>query len=140
MKPREVSITDAEWEIMESVWEADDQTPAEILGRIEAGDRSHRTLRTLLARLVEKGAVTVRIDGAKHMYSAGVSRASCIRTVANSFSQRFFAGSLKSLLLHFVEDESLTDEELQELKQRLANLPSRSKSQSKNTIRKRGNR
>ena len=134
-----MTITDGEWEIMESVWKADDQTPAEILARIDVGDRSHRTLRTQLVRLVEKGAVAVRIDGSKRLYSANVSRQECIRTVAESFTQRFFAGNLKSLLLHFVEDQSLTNGEIEELKQRLATLSNRSKSKSKSNRKKTGN-
>ncbi len=135
MKPEEMTITDGEWEIMESVWQADCQTAGEILSRVDAGNRSHRTLRTLLTRLVEKGAVEVRVDGSKHLYGASVSRKASIRTVTESFSKRFFAGSLKSLLLHFVEDESLTEEEVKELKQRLTN---RSKPMSKSNRRKRG--
>ena len=136
MKREEMTITDGEWEIMESVWQADCQTAGEILARVDAADRSHRTLRTLLTRLVEKGAVEVRIDGSKHLYSASVSREASIQTVAESFSKRFFAGSLKSLLLHFVEEESLTEDDVKELKQRLTN---RSKTASKSNRRKRGN-
>lgn len=134
-----MSITDGEWEIMESVWQADKQTPAEILARIDVGGRSHRTLRTLLARVVEKGAVTVRVDGSKYLYSANISRQECIRTAGESFRQRFFAGNLKSLLLHFVEDESLSSSEIEELKQRLATLSSRSKTAPKTHRRRKGN-
>lgn len=116
----ELLITDAEWEVMQSVWEADDQTPAEIIARVQPlRKRSHRTIRTLLARLVDKGAVTVRADGSQHLYSAAVSRDDCVRAAAESFSARFFAGDLKSLLMHFVERESLTEQELNELRARL---------------------
>lgn len=139
MKPIEITITDGEWEIMESVWQAENQTPAEILARIDVGDRSHRTLRTLLVRLVEKGAVAVCVDGSKRLYSATISRQECIRSVAESFTQRFFAGNLKSLLLHFVEDQSLTNREIEELKQRLATLPKRPKTKPKNNRKRKGN-
>ncbi len=56
MKKRvELQITDAEWEVMASVWEANDQTPAQIIARVEPlRKRSHRTIRTLLSRLVDK--------------------------------------------------------------------------------------
>lgn len=54
---QELQITDAEWEVMQSVWEADDQTPAEIIARVQPlRERRHRTIRTLLARLVDKAA------------------------------------------------------------------------------------
>ncbi|MCA9127230.1 MAG: BlaI/MecI/CopY family transcriptional regulator [Planctomycetales bacterium] len=115
-----MQITDAEWEVMESVWQADGQLPSEILSRIDAEGRSHRTFRALLARLVDKGAVTVTIDGSRHYYSAAVSREECVQTAAESFTQRFFAGDLKNLLLHLVERESLTTAEIDELQQQLA--------------------
>lgn len=116
----ELQITEAEWEVMLSVWEAADQTAGEIIARTETlRDRSHRTIRTLLARLVEKGAVNVRVDGSRHLYRAAVTRNECVRSAARSFSERFFAGNLQSLLMHFVENESLSSEELAELKQSL---------------------
>ncbi len=115
-----MQITEAEWEVMESVWQVDDQLPAEILARIDAGNRSHRTLRTLLTRLVDKGAVTVSIDGSKHYYSAAVSRTECVRAAAKTFAERFFAGNLSDLLLHFVEQESLSADELETLRAQLA--------------------
>jgi len=119
-KQPELQITDAEWEVMLSVWEAEDQTAGEVIARVEPiRDRSHRTVRTLLARLVEKGAVNVRIDGSRHLYSAAVTRTECVRSAASSFTERFFAGNLQSLLLHFVENESLSSAEVEELQQRL---------------------
>ncbi|WP_291179027.1 BlaI/MecI/CopY family transcriptional regulator [Gimesia sp.] len=116
----ELQITEAEWEVMLSVWEAVDQTPGEIIARVESvRKRSHRTIRTLLARLVEKGAVNVRVEGSRHLYRAAVTRNECVRSAARSFSERFFAGDLQSLLLHFVENETLTSDEIAELKQSL---------------------
>ncbi|MCA9004820.1 MAG: BlaI/MecI/CopY family transcriptional regulator [Planctomycetaceae bacterium] len=116
----ELQITDAEWEVMLSVWQAEDQTAGEIIARTERlRDRSHRTIRTLLARLVEKRAVDVHIDGSRHLYRAAVTRNECVRSAAHSFSERFFAGNLQSLLMHFVENETLSSEELEELRQTL---------------------
>ncbi|WP_436717778.1 BlaI/MecI/CopY family transcriptional regulator [Roseiconus lacunae] len=115
-----IHITDAEWGVMEGVWRADDQTAGDVLAGVTAKKRSHRTLRTLLARLVEKGAVKVRVDGSQYRYTAAVTREACIRSAARSFAERFFNGDVHSLLSHFVEYESLTDEEVQQLRRRLA--------------------
>ena len=121
----ELQITDAEWEVMLSVWESDNQTPAESIARVQPlRERSHRTIRTLLARLVDKGAVSVRVDGSQYLYSAAVSRDDCVRAAATSFSERFFAGDLKSLLMHFVERESLSEQEANELRDRLDQIAS----------------
>lgn len=105
---------------MESVWEGGPQTPAEIIARVQPiRERSHRTIRTLLNRLVDKGAVQIDEAGAKRLYVAAVSKDACIRAAAKSFRERFFDGNVGSLLMHFVEHEALSAEELAELKAKL---------------------
>jgi BlaI family penicillinase repressor len=115
-----LEITEAEWEVMDSVWEGGPQTPAEIIARVQPiRERSHRTIRTLLNRLVDKGAVRIEEASGKRLYVAAVSKDACIRAAAKSFRERFFAGSVGSLLMHFVEHESLSAEELAELRAKL---------------------
>jgi BlaI family penicillinase repressor len=67
----------------------------------------------------------VRVDGAKHLYSAAVSRQQCVRTAVKSFKERFFSGSVRALLLHFVEQENLSPEEVDELRRLLASKAQR---------------
>lgn len=119
---------------MESVWKADEQTAGEIVARVEPiRNRSHRTVRTLLARLVDKGAVKVWVEGHRHLYSAAVARDACVRLAVRSFSERFFGGNVQSLLLHFVENESLSEAEVQELKQRIEQIQTDQKNPTKTT-------
>ena len=73
-------ISDAEWDVMEVVWELGSVTPAEVIDRV-AGRRgwNHRTVRTLLSRLVEKRALRREGAGARSVYQAAVSRRRCVR-------------------------------------------------------------
>lgn len=137
MASKDVRISDAEWELMESVWRENDQTAGQVIGSVSADNRSHRTLRTLLARLVKKGAVSVKVVGNRHLYSANVSREMCVRIAAKEFSQRFFGGSLHSLMLHFVEHESLTPAEVDELRRRLQLVKQEGKDSDKKSRRAR---
>lgn len=112
-----LQITDAEWDVMQAVWQADDQMAGEIIAMVQQSrDWNHRTIRTLITRLVEKGAIGVRIDGNKHLYHAVLSREECVRSAARSFSERFFSGDIKSLLVHFVENEEISQDELDDLR------------------------
>lgn len=127
MNQPNLQITDAEWDVMQAVWLDDDQAAGEIIAEVQiTRDWNHRTIRTLLARLVEKSAVEVRIDGAKHLYRAAVSKQECVRSAAKSFSERFFSGDVKSLLLHFVENEQISKAELDDIRQSL--LPKKKRS------------
>ena len=119
-KELQLQITDAEWEVMESVWAVEEQTPAEIIERVQPlRDRSHRTIRTLLNRLVEKGAVSVRSHGSQRLYKAIVSRKECVSEAAKSFGERFFGGDLSSMLMHFVEREDISPAEASVLREKL---------------------
>src|SRR5690349_21414521 len=58
MMPAIPQISDAEWEVMKAVWEAAPLTAGEVVERVEAEQKwKPRTVKTLLNRLVKKGAV-----------------------------------------------------------------------------------
>ncbi len=114
-------ISDAEWEVMEVVWELGSVTPAEVIDRV-AGPRgwNHRTVRTLLSRLVGKRALRREGAGAQSVYRAAVSRRRCVRDEGRSFMNRVFGGDAASLLIHFAEEAKIDPEHLERLKKMLA--------------------
>src|SRR3954469_21191090 len=102
-------ISDAEWEVMKVVWEAGDAGPpaaltaGEVVQRMGgAGARWRpRTIKTLLSRLVQKGAVRVDAEpGAARVYRyrAAVSRDACVRQESRSFLRRVFDGDVAPAL------------------------------------------
>ncbi len=121
MPPTEpIQVTDAEWDVLDAIWSEPGQTAGRIIELVQLHkDWNHRTIRTLLRRLVEKGAVEVELDGAKHFYRAAIDRNACVRLAAKSFSERFFSGSIRSLLLHLVEHQDLSAEEIADIRKHL---------------------
>ena len=128
---RQVQISDAEWCVMQVVWDEEPVTAAEVIASLgETRDWNHRTIRTLLARLVEKGALTYDVDGVRYIYRSAVSRGECVRHESRSFASKVFGGDVQALLTHFVEDTPLSREELQQLRQLLdAKQPTKRKKQ-----------
>ncbi|WP_165226335.1 BlaI/MecI/CopY family transcriptional regulator [Aquisphaera insulae] len=121
MGEAESRITDAEWHVMEVVWAIGSATPAEVIDRVaEAQGWNHRTVRTLLSRLVEKGVLRREGDGTRSVYRAAVSRRRSVRELGSSFLKKVFDGDAASLLLHFAREAKLGPEELDRLKKRLA--------------------
>ena len=117
---RSVQISDAEWNVMQVVWRGEPLTAADVIASLsETHDWNHRTIRTLLARLVEKGALAFDVDGSRYIYRSAVSRRKCIRQESRSFMSKVFNGDMRALLTHFVEDTSLSQEELQHLQRLL---------------------
>ncbi|QDT07882.1 Penicillinase repressor [Rubripirellula lacrimiformis] len=131
-------ITEAEWEVMQAVWDGGEQVAGDVIARIQNADAakddaarsrqwSHRTIRTLLGRLVDKAAIAVRVDGRTHFYRAAVSKDACVRSAAKSFSQRFFSGDVKSLLMHFAQHESISPDDWAAIREALDSPKSSSK-------------
>lgn len=110
---RQVSIADSELPIMKVLWERGEMTSSEILSFLE-GNKS--TLKTLLKRLVEKGAVGVEeINARTYRYQAIVSEEEYINAERKGFLERAFGGSKEKLLLNFVKEEKVTKRDLEEL-------------------------
>ena len=119
--PASMQISDAEWDVMEPVWAAGACTAAEVIRHLRAThDWNHSTIRTLLARLVEKGALAYDVDGSRYIYRAAVSRQHCVRQEGRSFLAKAFGGDVAALLAHFVEEASLDRDQVAELRQLLA--------------------
>src|SRR5205823_6317889 len=121
MMPRGVRISDSEWDVMEPIWAAGACTAADVIRQLRAThDWNHSTIRTLLARLVEKGALAYDVDGSRYIYRAAVSRERCVRQEGRSFLDKVFGGDVGALLAHFVADASLGPDQIQQLHQLLA--------------------
>ncbi|HEY1081905.1 MAG TPA: BlaI/MecI/CopY family transcriptional regulator [Prosthecobacter sp.] len=114
-------ITESEWTVMEALWEHAPQTASEVTRTLKASTRwAENTVRTLLTRLTEKGAlVTGENSSGTRTYVPSVQREDCVRAESESFLQRVFQGAAKPLLVHFAQNSKLTPEEVKELKKLL---------------------
>ena len=74
------------------------------------------TIKTLLNRLVKKGALGYKKYKNLYLYYALVAEAECIRAESESFLKRFFDGALEPMLAHFVEEHPLTPVQIRELR------------------------
>ncbi len=120
MKPKP-NISGAEWEVMTVVWSKPPAAASDIVEQLEArrGWRS-RTIRTLLDRLVKKGALRFELEGKRYLYWPRVTMESCVRKESKSFLERVFGGEPASMLMHLVKTTKLSPEQIQELKRILS--------------------
>jgi BlaI family penicillinase repressor len=116
----EIHISDAEWRVMQVIWERKTATAAEVIVALAPATRwRHRTVRTLLTRLVEKGVLTAEAQGNRYLYRPLVSRSKCIRSESQSFLNKVFGGDAADLLVHFVRHADISPEQIEELKRLL---------------------
>jgi BlaI family transcriptional regulator, penicillinase repressor len=114
-------ISDAEWEVMNLVWNAPPANAGDIVEQLESkrGWRS-RTTRTLLDRLVKKGALRFEVEGKRYLYWPNVTMEECVRKESQSFLQRVFGGEPASMLIHLVKTSELSPAQIKELRRILS--------------------
>ena len=120
-KPKPPTISDAEWDVMQALWDAYGPLSAnDVVDRV-AGRRgwSPKTVKTLLNRLVKKAALGFEAEGNRYRYFPAVTRQACVRRESRSFLDRVFGGAAGPLLAHFVNEAPLTDDEVRALKELL---------------------
>ena len=116
MKKELPRIADSEWRVMQVLWEHGPQTANDVVHKLSgAVNWKPRTIKTLISRLVKKGAVKVTDEGYRYTYSAAVDESTCIRSETKSFVQRVFQGTKTPALAAFLEDADLSAEEIDEL-------------------------
>src|SRR5580692_9133705 len=116
----DVNISDAEWQVMEAAWSLGGAPAAAIIEELAKSTAwNHRTIRTLLGRLVEKGVLEKQGQGAGSVYRTLVPRRARVRSEARSFLKRMFQGDTTSLLLHFAKEAKLGPAKLAQLRELL---------------------
>ena len=75
-----------------------------------------RTVKTMLDRLVRKGALAYAVDGKRFLYSAKVARDACVKKESRSFLSRVFDGAVTPAVVHLLANAKLSDDELKQLR------------------------
>jgi BlaI family penicillinase repressor len=115
------SIADSEWAVMSALWDGGPAAAGDVVARVAAAGHAWRprTVKTLLQRLVKKGAVAVTVDGGVHTYRPKVTRAACVRREGRSFLDRVFGGAAGPAVVHFLEQSDLPPAEIDRLRKLL---------------------
>jgi len=120
-KKKTVRISASEWQVMSMVWERSPIAAGDIVAALSPRRGWHsRTIRTLLDRLVKKGALQATLEGKRYLYEPLLSMEACVRQESRSFLRRIFAGEPAPMLLYLVKESKLTREEIKELKRLLS--------------------
>src|SRR5262245_10055864 len=115
---QEVTISDAEWQVMNVVWDGQPMTAQEILGQLEGhADWAPATVKTMLHRLVKQTILTYEAQGNRYVYRSRLRRSDCVRQASRSFLERVFGGESAPLLAHFIRSSKLSAEEISQLRQ-----------------------
>jgi BlaI family penicillinase repressor len=111
------NISEAEWEIMTVLWKESPLTANDVISTLqERTDWKPKTVRTLLDRLVKKNVVGVNKEQRVFTFFPLYSQDECQHAEAESFVKRIYGGALKSMLVQFIQEDSLSEGDIKELR------------------------
>ena len=123
MSDKNITLTNAEWSVMECLWEASPKTGREITDQLERAEGWNRsTTLTLLSRLEAKGAVISDTDGRKKTFSPLLRREDAALHETEGFLSRVYKGSLSLMVSSLTKKKALPKEEIAELYDMLKKL------------------
>lgn len=114
-RKKSVNLTDAELRLMEVIWQRGASTVADVADTLP--QLAYSTVLTTLRILEEKGYLTHTKAGRAFVYAPVVDRAEASRSAVRHLLGRFFGNRPDLLVLNMIEDEAITQDELERLKQ-----------------------
>jgi predicted transcriptional regulator len=104
---------------MEVIWAKGSATVGEVVEAL-GGEDAYTTILTLMRILKIKGYLFSRKEGRAFIFIPRVDRKTVARKAVHQLLSKFFAGSPSELVLSFLREEDLTAEELDAIKQKIA--------------------
>lgn len=112
-----MQITEAESEIMKALWRHGPMSSEAIIaGVLETQPWAPATVKTLITRLLKKGAIESRRANAKLTYHPLVEEADYVEAESQHLLDRLFDGQLTPLVSHFVERRKLSKRDVKRLR------------------------
>lgn len=116
-----VRISESEWKVMEVVWADPPVTAQQVTSSLgKAENWKPQTVKTLLARLIKKGALRAEAEGNRFLYFPEVERNAAVTAETGCFLDRISRGSLAPMLAQLLQGRRpLTTEEIDALRKLL---------------------
>lgn len=110
-------ISEAESAVMEVLWKSHPLAADEVLAALaETRQWQEPTVKTLLSRLLRKGAVNARKEGRRFLYSPVLAREAWVQDESAGMLERLFDGRVAPLVAHFSRHDKLSDKDIEELR------------------------
>jgi len=112
-----MKLTEAEWQIMNALWQKHPATARQIMDRLPAGiNWAYTTIKTMLTRLAEKDAVSEVKQGNTSVYEPLVSQQKARLIAFRSLLDQAFDGAVGPLVHFLAEEKQLSAKEKTDLR------------------------
>jgi len=126
MTKEKKSISSAELKVLDILWKSSPLSASQIVAALEQTESwNSRTIKSLINRLMKKKAIGHKQEGNKYLYHPLLKKEEYLKKTSRNFIRRFFEGKISPLVAHFVKNEKISAEDIQELKNILEKLESK---------------
>ena len=109
-------ISEAELQLLQLLWDESPLGATDIAKRVPASrDWTLATVKTLLSRLLAKGAVSAENAGRRFLYRPAVERETIAAGQADRLVDRLFGGRVSPLVAQLAEQREIDPDDLAEL-------------------------
>jgi predicted transcriptional regulator len=116
-RPKSPTLTDGELRLMRVLWEKGEATVGDVVTALKERPKpAYNTVLTVLRILEKKGYVSHRKDGRAFIFLPLIGQADARRSALKTLVNRFFEGSPRLLILNLLDDDQLSPDALQQLK------------------------
>ena len=118
-----MQISEAEGVVMEALWKHSPLSAEDVVADLASEhDWQEPTIKTLLNRLLKKGAIKAAKDGRRYLYSPVLRREDWVHGQSRSLLDRLFDGRVAPLVAHFSDKGKLSAKDIAELKRIIKEL------------------
>ena len=118
-----MQISDAESVVMDVLWKRSPLSADEVVASLSSRqDWQEATVKTLLNRLLKKGAIDAEKDGRRYLYAPVLQRGDWVQGESESLLDRLFGGRVAPLVAHFSEQRKLSRKDIAELRKLLEEI------------------
>jgi len=123
-----MQISDAESVVMDVLWAAASGRGAPlaaedvVVALAESRHWQEATIKTLLNRLLKKGAIKASKDGRRYLYTPVLQRQAWMLGESQGLLERLFDGRVAPLVAHFSEHRKLSRKDITDLRKLLEEL------------------
>jgi len=116
VKPKKAILTEQELELMKIVWRRGSATVRDVYEELLANRKiAYTTVMTMMGILEQKGHLKKSADDRAYVYRPAQPQRDVVRSMVEDFVKRVFNGSATPLLVHLIEDKTISAEELDEI-------------------------
>ena len=122
MPARQSSISEAESIVMEVIWRRSPILTEDVVAAVAAENWQEATVKTLLNRLLNKGALSAKKDKRRYLYSPVLTREEWMASESRGFLDRMFDGRVAPLVSYFSQQKKLSRKDIDDLKRLIQEL------------------